>query len=172
MESHATAASDNPEAARSTSQALLSSERAWIEIEIGPPEKDYEPDEEGNILDLFECSIQIENHCRTMARIESVKIGVDSVDGPLPPEPLNSRTKNLHTVLGSRQKQTVDGFTADSFSDAQSILEGTKRGILRVVVKYRDVFEPSVLRETSAVYVFQNSLEDEPERVSSLCAYT
>src|SRR5260221_14632720 len=42
MESHAIAAKDNAEAARITAQALLNSERAWIEIELGPPEKDYE----------------------------------------------------------------------------------------------------------------------------------
>jgi hypothetical protein len=110
--------------------------------------------------DVFECSIQIENHGRTIARIESVQIGADTVNEPLPQEPVNFTKTNLHTVLGSGQKETIGGFTADSFLEWQSILDGTKRGILRITVKYRDVVETSTLHETFSVYVFQNSLED------------
>lgn len=64
------------------------------------------------------------------------------------------------------------GFSADSFSDGQSILDGTKRGLLRITVKYRDVLETP--HKTSAVFIFQNSLEDRktPEKVSSLSVYT
>jgi hypothetical protein len=51
-------------------------------------------------------------------------------------------------------------------------MNGAKRGILRIIVKYRDVVDASILHETSVLYVFQNSLEDEPERVSSLSVYT
>ena len=49
---------------------------------------------------------------------------------------------------------------------------GTHRGILRIIVKYRDVVNASILHETSVFYVFQNSLEDEPEKVSYESVYT
>jgi hypothetical protein len=93
------------------------------------------------------------------------------VSGSLPEEPWNCTTTYLRSMLGSGQKETVRGFSADSaFSDAQSILDRTKRGILRIKVKYRDVLETP--HETSAVWLFQGSLEDEPEKVSSLSVYT
>jgi hypothetical protein len=153
-------------AARDSAQAVLNSERAWIEIKLGPPSKDFPTDNDS----VFECSIQIENHDRTVARIESVQIGADCVDGPLSQEPLNYRMQNFHTLLGSGQSDTAAGFDANDFLDWKSILNGTKRGILRIIVKYRDVVEPSTLHETAAVYVFQGRLE-EPERVSSLSVY-
>jgi hypothetical protein len=61
---------------------------------------------------------------------------------------------------------------ANNFVEWKSILDGTKRGVLRITVKYRDVVETSALHEATAVYVFQNSLDDPPERVSSLSVYT
>jgi hypothetical protein len=155
-----------------SAQAVLTSERAWIEISLGPPEEDPR-DDENVVLDLFVCSIQIKNHGRTIARVESVQIGADTVDGPLPKETLNFTTNNLHSLLGSGQKETVGGFNADSgFTDGVSIMNGAKRGILRIIVKYRDVVDASILHETSVLYVFQNSLEEEPVKVSSLSVYT
>jgi hypothetical protein len=178
LESHAIAAKDaaeaaksNAEAARLNAQAVLNSERAWVEIKLGPPlPPDYRDQERS--ADVFECSIQIENHGRTIAHVESLQIGADCVNEPLPQEPLNFTKTNLHTVLGSGQKETIGGFTAHAFLEWRAILDGKKRGILRITVKYRDVVETFTLRETTAVYVFQNSLEDEPERVSSLYVYT
>src|ERR1700684_3281731 len=87
-------------AAQDSAQAVLNSERAWIEISLGPPEEDPR-DDENVVLDLFVCSIQIKNHGRTIARVESVQIGADTVDGPLPKETLNFTTNNLHSLLGS-----------------------------------------------------------------------
>ncbi|MGB7729920.1 MAG: hypothetical protein WBL50_17955 [Candidatus Acidiferrum sp.] len=165
------------DAAHLSAQAVLNSERAWIEIKLGPPERNDDDlpvwGEDNRVLDLFECSIQIENHGRTIARIESVQVGAETVSGPLPQEPSNLTTRNLHSVLGSGQKVTVCGFNADTgFSDGASIVNGTKRGILRIIARYRDVVQTSELHETSVVYVFQNSLEDEPEKISSLSVYT
>jgi hypothetical protein len=98
--------------------------------------------------------------------------GADCVNGPFPQEPLNFIARNLHSILGSGQKETLSGFTANSFVEWRAILDGTKRGILRITVKYRDVVGTSTRHETSVVYIFQNSLEDEPERVSCLSVYT
>jgi len=165
-------AKDAADAAKFSAQAVLNSERAWVEIKIGPVQKDSHDQKDYIMADLFKCSIQIENHGRTIARIESIRIGADTVNEPLSEEPLNSTTRNLHSVLGSGQKEVVGGFHANDFLEWKSILDGTKRGVLRITVKYRDVVETSILHETTAVYVFQNSLDDPPERMSSLSMYT
>jgi hypothetical protein len=171
MQSHADAARDNAIAAKLNAQAVLNSERAWVEIKFGPLlQPDYRDEDQDISTGLFECSIQIQNHGRTIAHVESVKVGADCVSESHPEDPWNGTTHHLRSILGSGQKETVSGFSADSFSDAQSILDGTKRGLLRITVKYRDVLETP--HETSAVFIFQNSLEDPPEKVSSLSVYT
>jgi hypothetical protein len=164
-------------AAKASADAVLNSERAWIEISLGPPEKDpwaTEEEEERNEYNVFfACSIHIKNHGRTLARVESVQIGVDAVDGPPPKEPLNRTTVNLHSLLGSGQQETVGRFDADlDLPDGASIVNGAKKGILRIIVKYRDVVDASILHETSVLYVFHNSLEAEPEKVSYESVYT
>jgi hypothetical protein len=122
--------------------------------------------------DLFQCSIQVKNHGRTVARIESVEVGLDTTDGQLPDVPSSLTKQNFQTSLGSGQSDTVAGFDAEGFTEWEGILAGTKRGVLRITVKYRDVLDSSILHETSVAYVFQGSLEDEPERVSVLTVYT
>lgn len=102
----AIAAKEAAEVARISAQAVLNSERAWIEIKLGPPvQSDYWDYDQSPNTDVFQCSIQIENHGRTLARIESIRIGADTVSEPLPEEPLNFTTRNLHSVLGSGQKE-------------------------------------------------------------------
>jgi hypothetical protein len=180
MQSQADAAKDaaeaakaNAEAAKLSAQAVLTGERAWVEIKLGPPlPPDYRDPNQDNSSDVFECSIQIENHGRTIAHVETVQIGADCINGPFPEEPLNSHTRNLHSILGSGQKETVGGFTANSFLEWREILDGTKRGFLRIRVNYRDAVGTSTHHETSVVYIFQGSVEDEPQKVSSLSVYT
>ena len=125
MQSQADAAKANAEAARLNAQSVLNSERAWIEISLeAPPHANV-------VYVFFTCSIQIKNHGRTLARIETVQVGVDTVDGPVPERPSNSLTTNLHSLLGSGQTEMVGVFKADhSFSppDAASILHGEKEG--------------------------------------------
>jgi len=180
MQSQADAAKDaadaakaNADAAKLGAQAVLNSERAWIEIVLGPAtQPDYPDDPQEISSDLFECSIQIENQGKTIAHIESVQVGADCTSGPIPPEPLNSYTKYFRSLLGSSQKRIVSEFSADSsFSDGQSIVNGTNVGILRIIVKYRDIVDSSILHQTSTVYLFKNSLEDPPERISTLSDY-
>jgi hypothetical protein len=180
MQSQADAAKDaaeaaiaNAEAAKLGAQAVLNSERAWIEIILGPPtQPDYQDEAQRIYSGLFECSIQIENQGRTIAHIESVQVGADCTDGPFPTEPLNSYTKYFRSLLGSGQKQTVGEFDADSgFKDGAKIVNGTNVGILRIIVKYRDIVDSSILHQTSTVYLFKNSLENPPERISTLSDY-
>jgi len=169
-------ARDAATAAKASADALLNSERAWIEISLGPPEKDpwdTEEDKENENNVFFACSIHIKNHGRTLARVESVQIATDTTDRPLPEKPWNGTTLNLNSLLGSGQQETVGAFDADrDLADGKSVVNGTKRGILRVIVKYRDVVDASILHETSVLYVFQNSLEDEPDKVWSRSVYT
>ena len=163
------AARDGVDAALMKARAVIDSERPWIEIELGPPEPGpFDEDGSG----LFVCTIHIKNHGRTVALIESALIGIESLNTQFPTEPLNSTTKNFYSLLGSGQREIVGGFDADSLPDAQSILDGTKRGFLQIIVKYRDVLKATVVHETSVVYVFQKSLEDEPERISILNVYS
>jgi hypothetical protein len=76
-------------------------------------------------------------------------------------------------LLGSGQQETVGRFDADlDLPDGASIVNGAKKGILRIIVKYRDVVDASILHETSVLYVFHNSLEAEPEKVSYESVYT
>jgi hypothetical protein len=151
-------------------KAVIDSERPWIEIELAAPEPD-QLGESGS--GLFECSILIKNHGRTVALIESVYVGIDSLDSQFPTgRSLDGTTRNFYSLLGGGQKETVGGFDADSLPDAQNILDGVKRGFLQIIVKYRDVLKGTIVHETSVVYVFQNSLEDPPERVSVLNVYS
>jgi hypothetical protein len=170
----AVAAKANAEAAKLSAQAVLTGERAWVEIKLGPPlPPDYrDPNQDGSDDVVFECSIQIENHGRTIAHVETVQISADCISGQFPQEPLNPNTINLHSILGSGQKETVGGFTANSFVEWREILDRTKRGFLRIRVNYRDAVGTSTRHETSVVYIFQGSVEDEPEKVSSLSVYT
>ncbi len=170
MQSQADAAKASAEAAKLGAQAVLNSERAWIEIILGPVERD--PLEEEEDTGLFECSIQIENKGKTIAYIESVQVGADTSTGIIPEEPVKSFTQSFHSLLGSGQKQTVRDFKADTgFSDGQDIVNGTSIGILRIIVKYRDIVDASILHQTSAVYLFKKSLENDPERISTLSDY-
>jgi hypothetical protein len=173
MQSQADAAKANAEAAKLGAQAVLNSERAWIEIILGPAtQPDYQDDAQSVSSGLFECSIQIENKGKTIAYIESVQVGADTTTGTIPEEPVKSFTQSFRSLLGSGQKQTVRQFNADSgFSDGQDIVNGTSIGILRVIVKYRDIVDASILHQTSAVYLFKKSLENEPERISTLSDY-
>jgi hypothetical protein len=122
-------AKDAAEAAKFSAQAVLNSERAWVEIKIGAVQRDPHDEKDHITADLFECSIQIENHGRTIARIESIRIGADTVNEPLPEEPSNFTTRSLHSVLGSGQEEIVGGFHVNNFLEWKSILDGTKRGV-------------------------------------------
>jgi hypothetical protein len=164
------AAKDGVEAALLNARAVIDSERPWIEIELGPIESEPLGKTEST---LFNCSIRIKNHGRTVALIESVHIGFDSLNTQFPVgQPLDGVTRNFYSLLGSGQTVAVGSFDADSLPDWHSILNGTKRGFLQVIVKYRDVLKGIVIHETSVVYIFQNSLEDPPERVSVLNVYS
>ncbi len=165
-------ARDAATAAKASADALLNSERAWIEISLTPIKKSqWNLDDDDVVHDLFVCSIQIKNHGTTLARIVSVQQETDTVDGPLA-EQHWSGTLNLNSLLGSGQTEIVGRFDADDLADGVSIVNGTKRGILRILVKYRDVVDASMLHESSVLYVFQGSLEDEPDKVWSQSVYT
>ena len=146
-------------------RAVIDSERPWIDIVLGPAEPD-------SGSGLFQCSVKITNHGRTVAHIETVHIGIESITGQFPVGPLAGTTKRYYTLLGSGQTETVGGFDADSLPNGTEIVEGTLRGFLQIIVKYRDVLKGTIIHETSVVYIFQGSLEDPPERISVLNGYS
>jgi hypothetical protein len=100
----ANAARTGAEAALLNAQAVINSERAWIEIDFGPPEKDSL--EEENEDDFGAYSIVIKNHGRTIAQIESFQFGMDSFAGDFDPKRINCTTKNFNRLLGSDDKPT------------------------------------------------------------------
>jgi hypothetical protein len=173
MQSQADAAKANAEAAKLGAQAVLNSERAWVEIILGSPtQPDYEDDPRSTSSGLFECAIQIENKGKTIAHVESVTVGADTTDGVIPPEPLSFYARSFRSFLGSGQRQTISKFDAGSdFQNGQSIVNEKNVGVLRIIVKYRDIIDSSVLHQTSVVYLFKGSLEDEPERIATLSDY-
>src|SRR5271170_7961069 len=69
-------ARDAAKAAQASADAVLNSERAWIEISLRAPEKHpfYTREENQNENNVFfVCSIRIKNHGRTIARVESIQ---------------------------------------------------------------------------------------------------
>ena len=82
-------------------------------------------------------------------------------------------TTNLHSLLGSGQKEKVRAFnTKSGFNDGISMVDkGRIEGFCGYLVKYRDVVDASILSNVP-FYVFQNSLEDEPEKISYESVYT
>lgn len=156
------------DAALLNAQAVINSERAWVEIELGASEKDPLDNNDDGFLKY---SIQITNG-RTVARIESFQIGADCVVGELRLEDLSCVTKNFNTLLGDGEKTTVTNIDlGNEFSDWPSIGDATKTGLIQIAVRYRDVVEGSVLHETSAVYIY-NTNSEEPERLSRFNKYT
>lgn len=152
-------------AALLNAESVINSDRAWIEIRLRAPNHSEESS------GLFACSIWADNQGRTVAYIESVHIGFASLNGPFPKEPLPGITKSVRALLGSGQQEMVGEFDADSLPDAQSILNGNKRGFLQIIVVYRHVFMAKPDNTTSVLYIFQDTLE-EPERISTQCFYT
>ena len=123
MQSQADAAKANAEAARLNAQAVLNSERAWIEISLEPP-----PHLRTSFMSFSRVRFKSRITAGHLHVIETVQIGMDTVDGPVPERPSNSMTTNLHSLLGSGQTEKVGVFNAESaFSDGASVVNGTHK---------------------------------------------
>jgi hypothetical protein len=162
------AARDNAKAALSNAQAVINSERAWMDIDLGAPEKDPDIDD-----DFGRYSIQIINRGRTVAHVERVEYGVNAASGAWNLEGFNTVNKKFTILLAQSDKPTTI-ITIDipsRFSDWDSIRNETKIGFIRVAVVYRDVLKNSDLHETSAIYKW-NARNEEPEREAFFNTYS
>jgi len=168
MRSHADATSDAAIAAKMSSDALINSERAWIDGEIS------------RFVNLVvRHRLKIVNHGRTPVQIVSYEIRF----GPLvegtefSPERLsNSSVRNLHAFLGSGKEQNLEDFDLDDlFAEQRDISESVGKGAFYVAIKYADVIAGSpgrrLLRETSFVYHY-DALVSAIERISWFNKYT
>jgi len=158
------------EVARLNAEALINSERAWIEISLGSPVPDREAEAQG-VDTTYMWSIQIKNHGRTVARVESFRVASDSVSGKLNLEALNHRTENHNTLLGVGESNFVTNIDLDNIPDWESVNNRIKTALFHIVVKYRDVVDSSAEHETSALYVY-NQNQEELERVSTYNRYS
>ncbi|MFZ0212713.1 MAG: hypothetical protein WAL55_08390 [Candidatus Acidiferrales bacterium] len=157
-------------AALLNAQAVINSERAWIEIDLGEPG----PEElDGNGDDYARYSIQIENRGRTVARIESCQIGSKSFGGEISLEKIGYRPLRVFSLLGSNQRRSVGNITfCDEFSDDDwdAIQSGIKSAVVRVIVRYRDAVDISKTRETSVLFTW-DPRNEHPERMPAFDEY-
>lgn len=156
------------EAAYLSAKAMINSERAWIEISLGAPI--FDPMGE-NPDTGYMWSVRITNHGRTVAKVESYKIASDSVSGKLNLDVLNHRTQNYNVLLGVGENIGLTNIDLDDIPDWENVSNRTKTALFHIVINYRDVVDSSAERETSALYVYNQNLE-EPERVSTYNKYS
>lgn len=151
-------------------QSVFNSERAWVEIKLALPEKDPLHEEEDD-FGIF--SVEITNHGRTAARIESLHIGTGAVIGEPRLEGLNYKpVEKLYILLGRNEKPKIAHINfCYEFPDWQSIRDKKKSAVIHMIIKYRDIVGGSTLHETATVFSWNAALE-QPERVSRFNVYT
>lgn len=161
---------NNAEAARLSAQAVLDSERAWVDIGLGPPLRKSSTDAEDSYGDY---TIGIINRGRTIARIERYEFGVNAASGAWDLEGFNKVKKKFNVLLGNSDKRTIVTTIniPNQFSDWRSIQKETKKGFIRIAVFYQDVLQPTVTHESSAIYAW-NVWDEEPEREEFFNVYT
>jgi len=171
LEKQAEAAKISADAAKLNAQAVINSERAWIEIDLGAPEPE-EPDENGDD-DYSRYSIQVENRGRTVAHIKDCLIGSRAFGGEIRFEEVGYRSLRVFSLLGSNQRRSAgtvsfwDEFSRDDWAAIQS---ETKSAVVRITVKYRDAVNASESRETSVVFTW-NARNERPERMPAFDEY-
>jgi len=130
-------------------QAIINSERAWIDGEVVKTER----------IGVIRHALKVTNHGKTPARI----IGYDFQHGVLEEGPdFSSGTLSTHfseeayLLLGSGETKTVrDDF---DMADIFSSLNVNSMGTFRVTIKYFDIVSEGVerkVRETCLVYLYK-----------------
>ncbi len=84
---------------------------------------------------------------------------------------LNHRTQNYNVLLGVGENIGLTNIDLDDIPDWENVSNRTKTALFHIVINYRDVVDSSAERETSALYVYNQNLE-EPERVSTYNKYS
>lgn len=143
------AAKTSADAALLNVQAIINSERAWIDGEVVKTER----------IGVIRHALKVTNHGKTPARI----IGYDFQHGVLEEGPdFSSGTLSTHfseeayLLLGSGETKTVrDDF---DMADIFSSLNVNSMGTFRVTIKYFDIVSEGVerkVRETCLVYLYK-----------------
>jgi hypothetical protein len=161
---------DNAEAAKLSARAVLDSERAWVEIGLGPPREDTSDNADDSYGSY---TIRIINRGRTIARVEKYEFGVNAASGAWDLEGFSKVTKKFNVLLGNSNKRTVVTTIniPNQFSDWRSIQKETKKGFIRIAVFYQDVLQRTITHESSAIYTW-NVWEEQPEREELYNVYT
>jgi len=137
----------NADAAKASANALVNSERAWVDGVFTRIRGDYD------------YSLQITNHGRTPAQLLSWEMKTDCrprvVTGDQQETWSNEMTGNLHILLASHGVQNIGNFEMpNTFFEWNNVLDGSKTGIIRITIKYRDLVtdQSSEPHETAFTY--------------------
>jgi hypothetical protein len=155
-------------AAKAGTDALIASERAWIDGELVSSRD----------LGIYRCSLRIRNLGKTPAQLRSYEISI----GPLsegksfsPEKLLSQTTRNIHVFLGSNETEVLEERIDmdDLFPTDESI--GMGKGAFCVAIRYADVVtgtpENRTEHETSFVYLYTPFLHS-TERLSVYNKYS
>jgi hypothetical protein len=146
------------EVALLSSQAVINSERAWVEISLGPRWSTKEP--ETKLCDSMKHSVLITNHGRTVARVESYSISCDAVEGSFSMDKLHHQTRNFNVLLGAGESANLAILDINDLPDWDSIENQSKTGTYHILVRYRDVLDRRQKHETSGIFVYNTRSEN------------
>ena len=162
-------------AAKRSAEALISSERAWVEGGLADPQEDVLTLDSGS---PYNYQLRISNVGRTPAHVIRWEIEVGSVNPEFRelPENLGHKMSNeLSLFLPPGESEPLGTHDLpEYFTDWDEVLSGSKAGVFRATIKYHDIFSGSGVsrepRETTFVYSY-SSLEDEFVRLNRMNVY-
>jgi hypothetical protein len=162
-------------AAKRSAEALINSERAWVEGKLAEPQKDFLTLDSGS---PYNYQLRISNVGRTPAHVIEWEIEIGSVDPAfreLPENLSHKLRKELSLFLPPGESEPLGTHDLpEYFKDWDDILSGNKTGVFRATLKYHDIFSGSGVsrepRETTFVYSY-SSLEDDFVRLNRMNVY-
>lgn len=188
---NATAAVDNAIAAKTSADALINSERAWVIATINKIAKNVpmirHGQNSGNLESLTFFYLVLKNLGRTPAQVFAVLGGTEltdeGIDGGLKPneEPdYGSPSYLQHVRMLAPQEEwqcDIDGFVFSVRSYEGKDLEGIESGRLHIlckaVVLYRDTLNPETIHSTRFCYTYLRAVDDyRPSGPSQYTQYT
>lgn len=143
-------------ATKASADALINSERAWIDGELVRNQD----------LGVRRYSLRIRNFGKTPAQIRSFQVSTGPIreDGTFSPDNLpTEKTTNLHIFIGSGAVESLEEqINMDDIYPTDDSM-GMGKGPYRVAIKYTDVVtgapEDRIERETSFVYLYTPFLQ-------------
>jgi type II secretory pathway pseudopilin PulG len=157
-------------AAKRSADAIINSERAWVDGEFAPSEDISNPGDFSHMTYV----LTITNQGRTPAQILNWQITIDAYNHETEEArktKSHNTKRNLHALLASNGVHTVgeEFRLADYFENADAALLGIETALISITIEYRDLVTGSNLpHETSLRYSFQNG---NLERISQFNVY-